>query len=39
MILLCKFLHVLGNILNSDVETLVIIVDISLHLNKVDDSL
>ena len=37
MILLCKF-TMFWNILNSDVETLVIIVDISLHLNKVDDS-
>ena len=39
VVLLSKFLHVLGNLLDSYVETLVVIVDISLHFNKVDNSL
>ena len=39
MVLLSKFLHVLGNLLDSYVETLVVIVDISLHFNKVNNSL
>lgn len=38
MILLSLFLHILGDILNTDVLSEIIIVNVSLHFNEVDDS-
>ena len=38
MIKLCIFLHILRDISNRDVITLLIIVDVCFHLEKIDDS-
>ena len=39
MIKLCILLHVLRNLANSYVVTLLIIVDVGLHLKEIDDTL
>ena len=38
VILLSKLFHIIGDRLDSDIETLIVIINLSFHCNKVDDS-
>ena len=39
MVFLCLVLHILGDFLNADILSEVIVIDVSLHFNEVDDTL